>query len=149
LRKILEYKKRGFGQTTPKRSKGRRFSAGFTMIEVLVAICLLAVALLGMASLTTMVIKGNAYSKARTTAATLAKDKLEELKNTTYANLTSNDTDYAASTGAVQTSATGAYYTRAWNIEDPATNLKNVTVTVTWSWQGSNRNVTLSTMVTK
>jgi len=128
--------------------KWKNCRAGFTLIEVLVAICLLVVALLGMASVTTTVIKGNALSKARTMATTLAKDKLEEVKNTSYSSLAAG-TDYATSAGTVQASATGAYYTRAWSITTPATNVKTVTAIVTWSWQGSNRNVTLSTMVTK
>ncbi|ABC78216.1 hypothetical membrane protein [Syntrophus aciditrophicus SB] len=145
----IECKKKDSGETSQGNSRVKSFRAGFTLIEVLVAICLIGIALLSMTSLTTMVIKGNAYSKTRTTATTLAKDKLEELKNTSYSNLPSSGTDYAASTGAVQASATGAYYTREWEIEDSVANVKNVTVTVSWPWQGSERNVALKTMVSR
>ncbi len=146
---IAECKKIDFGETSLCKPGFSSSSAGFTLIEVLVAICLLSVALLSMVSLTAMVVKGNAYSKVRTTATTLAKDKLEELKNSTYLNLEGTDgTDYATSTGAVQTSASGAYYTRVWDIaaNDPADNVKTVTITVSW---GTDRNVILRTIVAR
>ena len=110
---------------------------GFTLIEIMIAIFLLAVALLGLASVTTSVIKGNSFSQTLTTATTLAKDKMEDLKAATYTTDTQNasmwtGTDYAAADGTVQTSATGSYYTRSWSA--PGTATKTITVTVTWSF---------------
>ena len=54
-------------------------SGGFTLIEVLITIVILSVGLLGMASLTTGIINGNAFSKNASTATTLAQDKMEEI----------------------------------------------------------------------
>ncbi|WP_175476529.1 type IV pilus modification PilV family protein [Syntrophus gentianae] len=132
-------------------------SAGFTMLEVLVAILILVVALTEMVGLTATVVRANTSSKASTTATTLAGEKLEELKNTDYASLTDGtNTDYATSSGTVQTSASGAYFTRSWTIAtvdpdaadaDPSDDMKNITVSVTWSWMGNSRQVTLSSSV--
>jgi len=61
-----------------------RKSQGFTLIEIMIAIFLLVVAMLGVISVTVMVIKGNSFSKTMTTATTLAADKMEELKNKAY-----------------------------------------------------------------
>lgn len=110
---------------------------GFTLIEIMIAIFLLAVALLGLASVTTSVIKGNSFSQTLTTATTLARDKMEELKAATYTTATQGasmwtGTDYAAADGTVQTSSTGSYYTRLWDA--PGTDTKTITVTVTWSF---------------
>jgi type IV pilus assembly protein PilV len=115
---------------------------GFTLLEVMIAVFLLAVAIMGTASLTTSVIKGNSSSQTLTTATTLAKDKMEELKATNYTDLPPpGSPDYAKADGTVQTSATGSYYTRSWTA--PGTNTKTITVTVTWPM---NRTVTLKTI---
>jgi len=111
----------------PKISANR----GFTLIEVLVAVFLLTVALLGTAALTTTVIKGNSLSQRSTTATTLAKDKLEELKARSFTSL-SGGTD---SWNAEGTTGGTAYYTRTWTVT--GTDPKTITVTVTWPGSGS------------
>ncbi|MBI3670408.1 MAG: prepilin-type N-terminal cleavage/methylation domain-containing protein [Acidobacteria bacterium] len=52
---------------------------GFTLIEVVVAIAVLAVGLVAVASLTSQMIVGTARSKYMSLAATLASEKLEDL----------------------------------------------------------------------
>ena len=104
---------------------------GFTLLEVMIAVFLLAVAIMGAASLTTSVIKGNSSSQTLTTATTLAKDKMEELKATNYTALsTAGSPDYATASGTVQASASGSYYTRTWGVA--GTDPKTITVIVTW-----------------
>ena len=112
---------------------------GFTLVEIMIAIFILVIALLGLISVTVMVIKGNSFSKTMTTATTLAKDKMEQLKNT----------GYDSSPGGPETAE--SIYTRTWTVtpNDPAPNMKKIVVTVTWDWQGTTRNVTLMTIVAK
>jgi len=62
---------------------------GFTLIEVLIAIVILSVGLLGMASLTVGIINGNRFSNDLTTATTLAQDKMEDIRRAGYANAVS------------------------------------------------------------
>jgi prepilin-type N-terminal cleavage/methylation domain-containing protein len=64
-------------------------SKGFTLIEIVIATFLFSVALLGIASLTVTVIKGNFLSKQVSTATALAQQKLEENINQGYVNLLS------------------------------------------------------------
>ena len=116
---------------------GLRNNKGFTLVEIMIAIFILVIALLGLISVTVMVIKGNSFSKTMTTATTLAKDRMEQLKNTAYGSL-AGGTDTAES-----------IYTRTWIVNDnsPAANMKTIAVTVTWSWQGAPHNVPLRTIV--
>src|SRR3989339_886074 len=83
---------------------------GFTSIEVIIAIMLLGVALLGLASVTVSVIRGNDFSKMVTTATTQARDKMEELKNT---GATQNGYDNLLAGGS---DTVDAVYTRQWTV---------------------------------
>ncbi|MBI4379137.1 MAG: prepilin-type N-terminal cleavage/methylation domain-containing protein [Nitrospinae bacterium] len=58
-----------------------RTNSGFTLIEIMIAIVILSVALLSMASTSVSVIKGNQVSDRVTEATTLAQDTIEELRN--------------------------------------------------------------------
>ena len=122
---------------------------GFTLVEILIAVFLLVTALLGVISTTVIVIKSNTLSRTMTTATMLAKDKMEQLKNTGYAVL-AGGTDYADMNSAVQTTSTAdSIYTRTWTvtIDSPAAGMKTIAVTVQWNWQGTQRNVSLATIV--
>ena len=98
---------------------------GFTLIEVLIAIVILSVGLLGMASLTVGIIKGNKLSNDLTTATTLAQDKMEDIKRikeTGYSNV-------VAETKAVCSSPYTEYKREVLVTNDsPATNMKTVIV---------------------
>lgn len=127
---------------------------GFTLLEVLIAVFLLTVAIVGAASVTTSVIKSNTFSQTLTTATTLAKGKMEELKAATYTTATQaasiwTGTDYATADGTVQASSGGSYYTRSWTAPTeqtaPVTNTTTKTITVTVTWP-TNRTVQLKTI---
>ena len=109
---------------------------GFTLIEIIIAIFILVVALLGLAGVASTVINGNSFSKEITTATTLAQEKIEELRNTNYQSLASgNDTQ--------------AIYTRTWTITLTATYIKTIEVVVQWNHYGNSHNVTLRSIVTE
>ncbi len=93
--------------------------SGFTLIEVVIAICILGFALLALAQLQITAVRGNAFADRMTTAATLAQDRLERLRGLPYDSIV-NGQDRSGR------------YTRQWNVEDntPAVGMKRVTVTV-------------------
>jgi prepilin-type N-terminal cleavage/methylation domain-containing protein len=108
---------------------------GFTLPEVLIAIVVLTVALLGMAALTGSLVSAGALSRDRVTAATLAQSKMEELNNIAISSLADgNDTP--------------GDFNRSWTIsaDTPVNNAATVAVTVSWQWGGANRSVVLSTI---
>ena len=117
---------------------------GFTLLEVLVAIVILTIGLLGTAGLTTGVIRGNHYSKNITSATAAGQTLLESVKSSGYTNATSanfpNDT----------VTMGGMTFTRTTTITNssPAANMKTVSVTVSWTEsKNTARSVNLQTIL--
>jgi type IV pilus assembly protein PilV len=112
---------------------------GFTLLEVMIALVILAVGLLGLASLQVMAIKGNSYGQEMTVASTLAQNQLEQLRRTAGALV--SGTDYPPP------DQNGIQYTRAWIIaaNQPQTGMNTVTITISWTGPtGSGANATRS-----
>jgi len=125
---------------------------GFTLVEIMIAIFILVIALLGLVSVTVMVIKGNSFSKTMTTATTLAKDKMEQLKNLSYDNTSlTGDTSSAGRQHDDAGNPLETIYTRQWWVRKdyPATDMKTITLSVSWSWQDASRQVELKTIMAK
>jgi prepilin-type N-terminal cleavage/methylation domain-containing protein len=116
-----------------KKKQGQR---GFTLIETIISMFILAVALLGMSSMAVSVIRATEQSKEMTTATTLLQDKMENLKNTS--------TSLLASGSEPPVSLGNITYTRQWVI-NPLGNLKTIIVTVNWTSRGA-RNVSATTL---
>ena len=62
---------------------------GFTLIEIMITLVILSIGLVALAGLQISAIKGNAFSKRMTSAVSIANQKLEQLKDTAYANILS------------------------------------------------------------
>ena len=136
--------------TSPRVLTPTKRHGGFTLIEIVIALFVLITALLALISTTVIVVKSNTFSQTMTTATTLAKDKMEQLKNTAYASLTGG-TDYAKPDSTVLTASTSeTTYTRTWTVTNdgtPAAGMKTITVSVVWAWQGENHTVLISSIV--
>jgi len=101
-------------------------SDGFSLIELLVALVILSVSLLGLASLMAMTTQTNSFGSHMTEATTFAQDRLEALRVTPWANVTGNADQV--------TGATGMRYNRNWVVNtNAAGNLRTVTITITWN----------------
>jgi type IV pilus assembly protein PilV len=104
--------------------------SGFTLIEVLIALTILAVGLLALATMQIVSIRGNAFSTEMTYATMLAQSRLEQIRNMAYDSVTS----FTEIVPANETSK-GIPYTiqRTVNDDDPATNMKLITLVVLWT----------------
>jgi len=122
-----------------------RGTDGFSLIEVLISLVILAVGLLGLALFQTTAIKGNAIAAKWTVATELAQDRLEAFRHIGWDNITSSAAGgftgspaqpvYANFPGAAGDNAIvrGTQYYRIWQVGSNATNsLKTITVWCCW-----------------
>jgi len=121
-----------------------RPSDGFTLLEILIAITILSVGLLGMASLTVGIINANKFSDEMTTATTLAQDKMEDIRRMSYPDVTSE-------TKAVLSSPYSQYKREVAVADDsPAAGMKTVSVKVYWGGASlEDHHVELKTILTQ
>ncbi len=111
-------------------ASGGQVIAGFTLIEILVAMVVFAIASLGLAMGVTSVMRSNQRSYMASIATNLAQDKLEELKAMSPANVVScppNCNDPVLKTD-------GVVFTRTWDVinNSPTPGVKRIDVTVLW-----------------
>ena len=119
---------------------------GFTLLEILIAIVLLCIGLLAMASLTVGIMGGNLFSNQLTVATTLAQDKMEDVRRRGYSGLPASDTTTTEGYGEI----TGYPLHRRVTFTDfdyavAGTGLKKITVTVFWDL--NQHSVALNTIV--
>ena len=123
---------------------------GFTLIEVFIAIVILTVGLLGTAALTTGVVRGNLSGKNLTTATAIAQSCFEENRRVGYSSAGSMPAGGSNScvTGNATVTLGGVAYTRNLAIDTSVSNVKTLTVTVTWS-EGAvgTKSITLKTIL--
>jgi prepilin-type N-terminal cleavage/methylation domain-containing protein len=124
-------------------SKALRKQKGFTLIEVVAGLIILAIGLLGIATMQITSTKGGYFSNNVTQATIFAQDKLEHLKNLSYG-------DSQLSNGLHQEDAiSGTIFSRVVNVvEDSGNSMKTITVTVQWADRG-NHSISFSTIRSK
>ena len=129
-------------------------SHGFTLVEILIAIVVFSVGLLGMAKLTINVIQSNVLNKKLTAATTFAYDKIEHIKTLGFANATTaagtETWDFHAQLWN-SASPTGSYasYKRVTDIDTTALPANMLIATVRVFWDHDARSVAVSTILTQ
>jgi type IV pilus assembly protein PilV len=115
-------------------------NSGFTLMEVLVAMLILTVGLLGMAALITGIINSNKLSNRISTATVLAQDKMEDIKRIGYSN--------AVSETKASMSSPYDNYEREVTVtpNSPSSGMKTVNVIVYWE---SSKSVSLQTILSQ
>lgn len=121
---------------------------GFTLLEVMVALVILSIGLLGLMGLQIVATKTNSFSNQMTIGITLAQDQLEELRNLAYDDALLSGGTHQDSQNPI--SALGDMgFNRSWTVTvDAANSLKTIIVTVQWPHPHNSHSVAFTTVKT-
>ena len=111
-----------------------RNANGFTLIEALVAVAVMAIVVSGLASMGVTTIQADTQSRRVSAATALAQAKLEELRGLRRSN-TAWTVGSHHETGLDESGESGGSYTRQWTVQNNYNSynkLSRVTVTVSW-----------------
>jgi len=115
-------------------------NAGFTLVESMLTLAIMSMSLLALAGLQITALRGNALSRRITTAASIAEQRIEQLKNTSYANIQAE--------AATQVTASNLHFTRQVIVTNgPLPNTKSVSVLVSWQDQSKTHTLPIATII--
>jgi len=115
---------------------------GFSLVEVLVAMTILAIGLLALAGLQVTAMRGNLHGGTISQATALAEEQVELIRTMDYAEVLAIDPSPESPINNI--------YIRATSVDDlptPIPDLKRVTVTVSWTLGNQTHQVQLRTIV--
>ena len=120
----------------PRELNERRPEGGFTLVEVMIAVLLTAIAVTGIVGLHTAESRSGRYARHQTEATELASAKMEVLRATLGTSLASG-----SETGLDALGATGGIYNRTWTVSGTGPYTYNVAVS--WNEDGTTKTITL------
>jgi prepilin-type N-terminal cleavage/methylation domain-containing protein len=108
---------------------------GFTLLELMIAVTVLMIVLLGSANMLITSIKFNVLTMEKTTAARLAKNKIAELRSIDYQEVGLNIGSHDDPNNPINADESlGGIYTRKWSVSNGTTpGTKDVCATVKWN----------------
>jgi Tfp pilus assembly protein PilV len=122
---------------TTAKHRVRSRERGFTLVEVMVALLLTVVAVIGIVALYMVETRASGFSRHEGEASVLAEDKMEVLRTVTPPASGSDATPVDPEGG------TGGIYTRVWSITaGSAAGYSDYTVQVKWTEDGVPRSLT-------
>ena len=126
-------------RTTVKTQKG------LSLIELMIAMSVLALGMLAAASMQYSAVRNNTTGNVNTQAALLAEAQLEILKNQDIDSAALAPGDYSDPTPIDENGNPGGIYNRSWRIDPLGASARRIRVTVQWRKFGDPRSVVLRT----
>lgn len=117
---------------------------GFTLIEVLVGLVILAIGLLAIASLQITSVRGNFFSSNLMQASYVAQDRIEFLKNISFTDVALNAGDHPEGTVRVPDIAGGIVFNRSYSVAVNG-DLRTINYIVAWN-DGVGHSISFSTV---
>ncbi len=124
-----------------------RHNNGYTLIEILAAMAVLSIAMMGLVTMAISTAQYTNYVKNQTIAMTLARDKIDDLRRLAVITPISNADNSTENNIDVNGDA-GGIFTRTVTITGGAGQLTTLNVTLTWTGFKTNT-VTQTTMLSQ
>jgi len=118
-------------------SKGKTDERGFSLIEVMIALAIFSIGILGVASMQILSVNYNSHARRTTEGTSLGVERMERLMTLPYA-----DADLDPVNNNPHTDTRGIYNI-TWNVTDNTDN-KRINMTVSWTVRGVTKNILLN-----
>lgn len=116
---------------------------GFSLIEVIIAIAILAIGMLAAATMQIRAVQNTTTGNIFTQANMLAKGRMEQLKNTRkLTDLDGGGTD----NGITADGQPGGIYNVSWTVAEVGTTARRITVTVQWRRRGGSQQISIASI---
>jgi Tfp pilus assembly protein PilV len=127
---------------------GFKDKKGYMLIEALIAIAIFSIGFLAVATLVLKATRNNTDGNILTQANMLARQTLEQLKNTPDITTLPAEAKTSTETGIKANGEAGGIYTRTTKIEDVLgfNTSRALEVSVSWHWRGKDRRIVMSTI---
>jgi type II secretory pathway pseudopilin PulG len=135
-------------EKTQTNSTAPKHSAGYMLIEALIAIAIFSIGFLAVATLVLSATRNNTNGNILTQANMLARQTLEQVKNTPDITTLPSGPTTNTESGIDADGNPGGIYTRTTKIEDILgfNSSRSIEVSVSWQWRGRNRSIVMSTI---
>jgi type IV pilus assembly protein PilV len=120
----------------------RRGERGFTLIEVLIAMMIMTIGMLGVVAMQKSAYSASGFSRRATEAAVLGEDKPEQLRTLPITTVV-DGSDRGDSAGVPDDDGP---FDRTWTLENPTAVLAIITIAVTWSEGDGDHTITFRTL---
>jgi type IV pilus assembly protein PilV len=117
--------------------------SGFSLIELMIAMCVLALGMLAAASMQYSAVRNNTTGNTATQANMLAKATLEMLKSQDIESTALAIGDYVDPEPVDASGNPGGIYNRTWQVAALGDSTRRISVTVAWSKFGRTRQITM------
>lgn len=126
-----------------QKSATVKSDSGFSLIELLIAMCIFALGMLAAATMQYSAVRNNTTGNTATQANMLAKATLEMLKSQDIASSALAVGDYVDPLPVDADGNPGGIYNRTWQIDSLGDSSRRISVTVAWTKFGRSRQVTM------
>jgi len=134
-------------QRHARMTKLKSNDSGFTLVEVLVAIVILMVGLLGVMQSLNLAIATNLQNEMRTQGTMIGESQMAKIKSLPFARITAAEGVEKSHTVPVNMRSVIVDYTVTRKIDDISGTMKRVNVGVSWIHRGNNHDYVVSGVV--
>jgi type IV pilus assembly protein PilV len=133
-------------QPHARKQKSKSNNSGFTLIEVLVAMVILMVGLLGVMQALNLAIQTNLQNEMRTQGSMIGESQMAKIKSLPFDNIT-GATERSLSVPVNMRSAI-IDYTVTKKIDNVSSTTRRINVGVSWTHRGNHQDYVVSSVVT-